>query len=221
VANIRREKLRVEICELFSSIQGESTLAGLPFQFVRLSGCNLRCPWCDTKFAYDAGTPYEIDDLIKKIDGGTIRNVLITGGEPLLQEGTAVLAQKLLNRGFLVQVETNGSQDIAQLPEGVRRIVDLKAPSSGHDQGNLWSNIEQLVESDEVKFVVASREDFDWAKGMVEKHELTERCPVLFSPVFGKYDPAELARWILEELPAARLNLQLHKILWPGKNRGV
>jgi 7-carboxy-7-deazaguanine synthase len=208
------------VCELFKSIQGESTHAGRLCTFVRLSGCNLFCSWCDTSYARYGGKLMHFDDLLDRIAGFACNLVEITGGEPLLQQGTAEFARRLLERGVTVLVETNGSLDIGRLPAGCIRIVDVKCPSSGESHSFLERNISLLRPADEVKFVLATREDFDWALAFVKKHSLNGLVTVLFSPVTGRVAPRELAQWIIDADAPVRLQLQLHKILW-GERRGV
>lgn len=208
------------VCEIFKSIQGESTHAGRLCAFVRLSGCNLFCSWCDSSFARYGGKVMSFKEILEKIGEFSCDLVAITGGEPLLQKGTADLARRLLDRGKTVLVETNGSLDIGALPSGCIRIVDVKCPSSGEERSFLERNLAHLHHGDEVKFVLGTREDFDWALAFVERHGLSGRLTVLFSPVSGKIPPAKLAQWIIETNAPVRLQLQLHKIIW-GEKRGV
>ncbi len=207
--------------EIFKSIQGESWFAGLPCVFVRLTGCNLRCNYCDTKYAYEAGEEFSIAELLVKIADYQCPMVDITGGEPLLQDETPELAETLLEKAKTVLVETNGSLDIDMLPEGVVRIVDVKCPDSGQTEKMLWENMDRLVKTDEVKFVLQSKGDYEWAKSVVEDYELLGRCIVLFSPAFGTLQPRRLAEWMLADNLTVRLNLQLHKYIWSPDKRGV
>ena len=209
------------VTEIFKSIQGESTFIGLPCIFVRLSGCNLRCRYCDTKYAYRGGTGMEISEIVRAAKLFGIPLVEITGGEPLLQEETPALARALLRNGYRVMVETNGSLDISRLPNGVIRIMDVKCPSSGQSRRMLWSNIGRLQQSDQVKFVMANRRDYGWAKSVMEQNRLPRKCPVLFSPVWGRLDPAQLASWMVKDKAPPRLQVRLHKVLWPKQERGV
>ena len=211
----------IVVNEIFSSIQGESGFVGYPFLFIRLTGCNLRCSYCDTTYAYDKGRSMSVDQVVRRIMKQPIRRVLITGGEPLLQEETPVLADRLLQMGCTVLIETNGSLDIGCLHESVHRIMDLKCPSSGVEESNRWENLSLLSTLDEVKFVVADRVDYTWARNILFSQQLTERCPVLFSPVTESLPPAQLASWILEDALPVRLNLQIHKSIWPDTLRGV
>lgn len=207
--------------EIFRSIQGESWFAGLPCVFVRLTGCNLRCSYCDTAYAYEEGEALTVEEVVERVALHNCPLVEITGGEPLLQDETPELAAALLQRARAVLVETNGTLDIDILPKGVVRIVDVKCPDSGASRKMLWENMDRLVKTDEVKFVLLSRRDYDWAKAIVAKHELIRRCMVLFSPAFGILEPQVLAGWILDENLAVRLNLQLHKYIWTPEERGV
>lgn len=212
---------KLTVCEIFLSIQGEGRSAGLPCAFVRLAGCNLRCSWCDTAYAWTGGEAMSIPQVLARLQQFPCRRVEVTGGEPLLQPGTLELLQRLCDRGWTVLLETNGSVDIAPVDGRVVRIVDFKCPSSGQEPKNLWANVAALRETDEVKFVLADRADYDYARDKVARHQLCRRCTVTFSPVFGQLDPAELAGWILADGLDVRLGLQLHKILWPSRDRGV
>ncbi len=211
----------VVVNEVFRSIQGESTRAGLPCVFVRLTACDLRCRWCDTEYAFHEGTKRSVDDVVSEVEslGGDL--VEITGGEPLLQRDVHALIAALLDAGKTVLLETGGHRDIAPLDPRVIRIVDLKAPSSGETDRMRWENIPELRTVDEVKIVIADRADFDWALAVIREHGLEDRLPILLSPVQGELDPAELARWVLDSGLYARVQLQLHKILWPEAVRGV
>lgn len=211
----------LHVCETFTSLLGESTLSGLPAFFIRLSGCNLRCRYCDTKYAYEKSTIWDLESLAQAARSSSTRLVLITGGEPLLQEGTLVLMKKLIGANLEVLLETNGSLSIQGVNPRVRRIVDLKCPGSGMSQHNLWKNLEILTPRDEVKFVICDKNDFDWALGVAERYRLTERLPVLISPVYGALPLAEVAAWILNSGHLLRLNLQLHKYIWGPETRGV
>lgn len=210
------------VTEIFFSIQGESTHAGRPCAFVRLSGCNLRCSWCDTAYAWDHGTPMEIQEIMDMVLRYRCPLVEITGGEPLLQEQTPELCARLLHEGLTVLVETNGSLNIDLLPEGVLRILDVKCPSSGQQEKNDPENLKRLRPGDELKFVIANRTDFDFARQVINEHPgLCEKNAVCLSPVFGALAPDELARWILDEGLNVRLSLQIHKILYDPEARGV
>ncbi len=211
----------LRVTEIFHSIQGESTHAGLPCAFVRLTGCNLRCRWCDTAYAFTGGRSMSVAEVVAEVDGFGCPLVEVTGGEPLLQPDSIPLMAELLRRGYRVLLETGGSLPIGSVPEGVMRIVDVKCPGSGEAAWNLWTNLEALREGDELKFVIADRDDYLWAAAEVRARGLTARWPVLFSPVHGEIDPGQLARWILEDRLPVRMQLQVHKVLWPGVERGV
>jgi len=208
--------------EIFYSIQGESTWAGLPFVFIRLSGCNLRCRYCDTRYAYDEGSPWELEAVVKQVARFQCRRITVTGGEPLLQEKTPALVTRLIDQGYRVTLETNGSLDIGRVEERCIKVMDIKSPSSGMQAHNRWANLELLSRQDEVKFVLADRDDFEFA---CEKTALLgKRIPAghtLFSPAHGVLPPEQLARWMLEVRVAARLQIQLHKYIWPQVSRGV
>ncbi|NKB89218.1 MAG: radical SAM protein [Acidobacteria bacterium] len=211
----------IAINEIFVSIQGESTHAGRPCVFLRTMGCPLRCTWCDTEYAFYEGSPWTIDALVEEATRHGVPLVQITGGEPLAQAAVPELAQRLLDAGMTVLVETSGSFDISVLPDGVRRIMDLKCPGSGEVGRNDYDNLDRLRDGDEVKFVVAGREDYEWARDRLRKYRLEGRFPLLFSPVWDDMPAADLAAWILEDQLDVRLQLQLHKILWPNVERGV
>ena len=211
----------LRISEIFHSIQGESTHAGRPCVFVRLTGCNLRCVWCDTAYAFHGGrlmTVAEVLDRVRAYDCGWVE---VTGGEPLLQDDVYPLLRALLDEGLSVMLETGGSLPIDRVPPGVRRIVDVKCPASGESRRNRWDNLDQLREGDELKFVLADREDYTWAARQVRERGLDRIAPVLFSPVHGELDPGQMARWVLDEGLPVRVQLQMHKTLWPGVEKGV
>ncbi|MBI4568546.1 MAG: radical SAM protein [Planctomycetes bacterium] len=207
--------------EVFHSIQGEGTRAGLPCVFVRLTGCNLRCSYCDTEYAFDGGRRVSVEALLAEIGRYPCDLVEITGGEPLLQPQTPLLARRLREAGKTVLVETDGERDISVLPPGVIRIIDVKTPSSGEVHRHRWENMALLTADDEVKFVVGTREDYEYAREVVGRHRLEQRCAVLFSPVHGKLPPTDLARWMLADGQGARLQVQLHKVIWGPDARGV
>ncbi len=210
------------VCETFTSLLGESTLAGLPAFFIRLSGCNLRCRYCDTTYAYEGGEDWEVGSLVGAARQSPTRLVLVTGGEPLLQKGTRGLLDRLLKADLEVLLETNGSLPLQGVDSRVRRIVDLKCPSSGMSRHNLWANLDILTPRDEVKFVIDDKDDFDWAVEVAARYRLPGRLPVLVSPVFGApLTPAEVAAWIIESGLPLRLNLQLHKYIWGPEARGI
>jgi 7-carboxy-7-deazaguanine synthase len=210
----------LKICELFKSIQGESTYAGMICSFVRLSGCNLACSYCDTQYAFTEGRGCSIEQIVEIVNSQNSTLVEITGGEPLIQKATPALCKKFLDKNYTVLVETNGSLPIDLLPEGCIRIIDVKCPGSGEAGSFLIENIGKLVKSDELKFVLSDRNDFLWALEFVNRYKLNQLSTVLFSPCMGQVAPSELAAWILEENAPVRLGLQLHKLIW-GEKRGV
>ena len=208
-------KLRVS--EIFHSIQGESTRVGLPTTFVRLTGCPLRCVWCDTEYAFAGGDSMTVPEIFARVDAIGCRIVCVTGGEPLAQKACLPLLTALCEAGYSVSLETSGALDIAEVDQRVSCIVDLKAPDSGETDKNLWANLDHLTHSDELKLVLASEADYAWAKSVMVERRLTERCPVLLSPVPDRLDAARLAEWILRDALPVRLQLQLHKVIWPGE----
>jgi 7-carboxy-7-deazaguanine synthase len=212
----------LSVNEIFYSIQGESTHAGKPCVFVRLAGCDLRCTWCDTAYAFNEGQKMSVDDVVERVEryGGPL--VEVTGGEPLLQEDVYPLMERLLQGGRTVLLETGGQVDISRVPGGVIRVVDIKCPASGESDKVDWSNIDRLGCSDQVKFVIQDRADYEFARETMRRHELDRRCAaVLFSPVHGVMDPKDLSEWILEDRLAVRLQLQIHKHIWGENVRGV
>jgi len=212
--------LSLTVCETFASIQGESTHAGRPCAFVRLTGCNLRCQWCDTTYSYEGGNERSLDDIVAEVLGFGLPLVEITGGEPLLQAQTPELARRLLAAGLTVLVETNGSLDISVLPQGAIAIVDMKGPTSGEEQRMDLGNLERLRPGDEVKFVLGGREDYAHMLGLLPRID-TRRNTVNASPLFGALEPATLVQWIVADRLPVRLNLQQHKVIWPPEQRGV
>lgn len=209
------------IHEIYRSIQGESTHAGLPCVFVRLTACHLRCGYCDTPHAFQQGEVMSLEAVLDTVGAFPDRLVEITGGEPLLQAEALPLMSRLADRGKTVLLETSGALDIAPVDRRVRIILDLKTPGSGEAASMFWPNLEQLKPGDELKVVVCDRDDFDWSLDLIRRHALCERVPVLISPVFGRVEPAELASWVLGSGLPLRLQLQLHKILWEPDRRGV
>jgi 7-carboxy-7-deazaguanine synthase len=213
----------LKVNEIFFSIQGESSHAGRPCVFIRLTGCNLRCTYCDTRYAYEEGSSQTIDDIEREIHPFRCMLVEVTGGEPLLQPQTPELIRRLLDDGYTVLLETNGSRDIGIVDDRCTRIVDVKCPSSGQVDNNRLENLAIVTPNDEVKFVIGDREDFDYAKGIIAT--LLPRSsglkPPLVSPVFGRLDPKSLARWILDDHLDVRLQIQLHKVIWGPEKRGV
>lgn len=213
--------MALTVCETFYSLLGESTLAGAPAFFIRLTGCNLRCRYCDTWYAYDGGEELTVPALVQAARAQPTRLVLVTGGEPLLQADTLPLLCGLADSGFTVLLETNGSLPIAPVDRRVRRIVDVKCPGSGMAVHNDWNNLALLTPRDEVKFVVSEEADFAWALEIIRQNQLLDRAPVLISPVFGQVPAQEAANWILTSRLPLRLNLQLHKYIWGPETRGV
>lgn len=209
------------INEIFHSIQGESSHMGRPCVFVRLTYCNLRCSYCDTEYAFYEGEEMSIAEIMKIVRGYNCKLVEVTGGEPLWQENVHALMKRLCNEGFEVLLETGGSLSIASVDPRVKRIVDFKCPSSKMMKKNLWENVRYLKPTDEVKFVIGNREDYEWAKQMIETHKLHERCPLLMSVVFGELEPIQLAEWILADKLDVRFQLQMHKYIWSPETRGV
>jgi len=209
----------LRISEIFYSVQGESMRVGLPTTFVRLTGCPLRCVWCDTEYAFGGGESLAIDEIITRVAGFGCPTICVTGGEPLAQKACLVLLTGLCDAGYSVSLETSGSLDISSVDARVSRVMDLKAPDSGEADKNRLENLEFLTAHDELKFVLASAADYEWASIMLMKYQLTERCPVLFSPVADRLAPTELVEWILRDRLPVRFQLQLHKILW-GNERG-
>jgi 7-carboxy-7-deazaguanine synthase len=207
------------VTEIFYSIQGESTLAGEPCVFVRFTGCDLRCGYCDTEYAFYGGTSMTREQILNQVSKYPTKFVCLTGGEPTLQKELPELAQELLDRGYQVSLETHGQRPLSNIPRGVRKIVDLKTPGS-KEQHTDFSEFGKLSAGDEVKVVVTSRDDFDWALQQLDRLELWGKVPVLFSPSYGEVAPQDLARWVLDSGKPARLQLQLHKAIW-GEKRGV
>jgi 7-carboxy-7-deazaguanine synthase len=208
--------------EIYLSIQGESTHVGRPCVFVRLTACDLRCRWCDTPYAFTGGRKMSVDEVLATVASFDCRLIEITGGEPLLQQDAPSLMSRLVASGFEVLLETGGHRPLDDVPDAVRAIVDVKCPGSGEADRMHWPNLDQLSAHDEVKFVIADRVDFEYARDVVCRHELATRvAAVLFSPVYGVLAPDVLARWILEERLPARLQLQAHKYVWSPEARGV
>jgi len=209
---VQSERLR--ITEIFHSIQGEADAIGWRTVFVRLTGCPLRCVWCDTEYSFYGGNWRSIDDIVAEVASHGARHVCVTGGEPLAQKRCLILLTRLCDAGHDVSLETSGALDVSMVDPRVRKVMDLKAPDSGEAKRNLWSNIDHLLPHDQVKIVIASRADYEWAREAVAEHKLAERCMVLFSPVHGAIQPRELAEWIIEDKLDVRFQLQLHKLLW-------
>ena len=212
--------MSLRIHEIFFSLQGETSRTGLPTAFVRLTGCPLRCGYCDTAYAFQGGETLELERIMQQVAATGAHYVTVTGGEPLAQKDCIPLLKTLCDAGYDVSLETGGSLDISAVDPRVSVILDIKTPGSLEVGKNLWSNIAHLKPSDEVKFVLCDREDYDWAKQVVAEHAIADKCPVLFSPVYSTLQPTDLAGWILQDKLSVRFQLQLHKILWgeePGR----
>jgi 7-carboxy-7-deazaguanine synthase len=205
---------RLRITEIFHSIQGEADAIGWRTVFVRLTGCPLRCIWCDTEYSFYGGDWHAIDDILAEVASHGAKHVCVTGGEPLAQKRCLILLQKLCDAGYEVSLETSGALDVAAVDPRVRKVMDLKAPDSGESKRNLWSNLDHLLPHDQIKIVIASRADYEWARVMLDEHALAQRCMVLFSPVHGAVQPRELAEWIIADKLPVRFQMQLHKLLW-------
>lgn len=210
------------INEIFYSIQGESTFAGRPCVFVRLTGCDLRCSWCDTPYAFHEGRKVSVEDVLHEVEKYGCPLVEVTGGEPLLQDDVYPLMERLLAKGRTVLLETGGQIDISCVPGKVVKVMDVKCPGSGESGKNHWENIDRLGSRDQVKFVIKDREDYEYARDVVQRHALERRCAaVLFSPVHGVLDPKLLSEWVLKDRVPARVQLQIHKYIWGADVRGV
>jgi 7-carboxy-7-deazaguanine synthase len=212
--------MALKIYEIFHSLQGETSRFGLPTVFVRLTGCPMRCSYCDTEYAFSGGGNMQIADIIKKVAEFGTKYVTVTGGEPLAQKECYVLLQALCDAGHSVSLETGGAMDIAPVDKRVSVILDIKTPASNEEKNMLWTNIAHVKASDEIKFVLCSRADYDWAKAKIIELKLTEKCPILFSPSFHELKAEELAGWVLADKLQVRMQIQLHKILW-GEKQGV
>lgn len=211
---------RLRISEIFLSLQGESTSVGLPTVFVRLTGCPLRCQYCDTEYAFRGGETMAASAVVAKVAEYQVRHVTVTGGEPLAQPACLILLKQLCDAGYQVSLETSGALDVRQVDSRVMKVLDLKTPGSGEVDKNRFQNLDYLTPRDQVKFVICNREDYDWACHILDEHRLSGRCEVLFSPCFGQQDATRLADWILQDRLPVRFQLQLHKILWgdePGR----
>ena len=211
--------MALRLTEIFFSLQGEAARAGLPTVFVRLTGCPLRCVWCDTTFSFSGGEPATIDSILARVAKYPARQVCVTGGEPLAQKECLPLLSALCDAGYEVSLETSGALDISGVDPRVARVMDLKAPDSGEGDKNRWENLGLLTPRDEIKIVVASRTDYEWARDLIRERRLDALCPVLLSPAQGLVDPTALAEWILEDGLNVRFQLQLHKLLW-GSAKG-
>lgn len=212
--------LSLRITEIFYSLQGESSTAGFPTVFIRLTGCPLRCVYCDTSYAFSGGEWMNIDKILQQVKEYSPRYITVTGGEPLAQNNCHQLLTRLCNEDYKVSLETSGAIDIAEVDSRVIKVVDLKTPDSGESEKNRYENIQYLDHQDQVKFVISSRQDYEWAQQMIEQYSLASCCEVLFSPVYEKLEPKQLADWILEDRLTVRFQIQLHKYLWeegPGR----
>jgi len=211
---------RLRITEIFFSLQGESRTVGFPTVFIRLTGCPLRCHYCDTEYAFTGGEYQQIDDIIQTANQYKTPFITVTGGEPLAQPNCLILLEKLCDIGKQVSLETSGALDVSKVDLRVVKVMDLKTPKSGEMMRNLWDNIAYLNPKDQIKFVICGRQDYDWARMKMDEHQLANKCEILFSPSHGEVDGAELAGWILQDQLPVRMQLQLHKILW-GDKKGV
>ncbi len=211
----------MRITEIFHSIQGESSFAGQPCVFVRLTGCPLRCTWCDTDYAFYGGRETALEDVLAKVRAYQCRLVEITGGEPLAQQDAFPLIASLCGEGYQVLIETSGAIDIAPVDRRAHVILDIKCPGSGMAERMYWPNLDKLTAKDEAKFVLAHRHDYDWAREVISRYDLFGRCTVLMSPAFGTLDPRQLAEWILADRLPVRFQLQMHKYIWAPDMRGV
>ena len=204
----------LRINEIFYSLQGETSRSGLPTVFVRLTGCPLRCGYCDTAYAFNEGVAMDIPAILEQVAAYAPRYVTVTGGEPLAQKECPALISALCDAGYSVSLETGGALDISRVDPRVSRIVDIKTPGSGEMEKNRWANLSFLTPHDELKFVICDEADYEWARQQVQELQLSAKCPVLFSPVAGNLDPAQLADWILRDRLDVRFQIQLHKLLW-------
>lgn len=212
--------MKLNITELFRSVQGETSFSGLPTYFIRLAACNLRCRWCDTPYSFPRGEPTDIEDILERVEQSGCRYVCVTGGEPLLQKEVHPLMKQLADRGYVVSLETGGSLTIREVDPRVKVILDLKCPGSGMEAKNDWTNIPLLKPVDEIKFVIADKIDYEWSKTICTRYRLWAHH-VLLSPVHGELDPKQLVEWMLDDKLPARLNLQLHKYIWGALVKGV
>lgn len=210
---------KLRITEIFHSLQGETSRAGLPTVFVRLTGCPLRCVYCDTVYAFNGGAWWEVDAIIDEVRQYQTPYVTVTGGEPLAQKNCLILMKHLSDEGFNVSLETSGALSVAEVDRRVKKIVDVKTPDSGEVERNLFENFDYLLPYDELKFVICSRADYDWSKNIIQQHQLQDRCQILFSPSYHQLSFPDLAHWILQDKLGVRMQVQLHKVIW-GEERG-
>lgn len=208
------EKNQLKISEIFHSIQGESTFVGLPTVFIRLTGCPLRCTWCDTEYAFSGGQWMEIDEIVEQAKAFGTPYICVTGGEPLAQKRCLLLLDALIDNGFNVSLETSGAISLVNVNDKVVTVMDLKAPGSGEEQKNIYENINYLDSKDQIKFVIKDRTDYHWCLETIKRYNLIDKCEILLSPVAGEINPTDLAQWILDDKLLVRMQLQLHKILW-------
>ena len=211
----------IKINEIYLSVQGESTHTGLPCIFIRLTGCNLRCSWCDTAYAFHEGKNMSIDEILQKVENFGIHLVEITGGEPLMQDNVYTLMKRLIEKGYKVMLETGGSISLERVPKDVIKIMDLKCPGSGEQEKNNLDNLKLLAPHDEVKFVILDKKDYEWSRDIIKRYKINETAHILLSPVFDKLELKEMVKWILEDRLPVRLQTQLHKIIWDKNTIGV
>jgi 7-carboxy-7-deazaguanine synthase len=220
LAFVFTQLMSLKIYEIFYSLQGETSRVGLPTAFVRLTGCPMRCTYCDTAYAFSGGSNMEIPSILQKVTNLKAKYVTVTGGEPLAQKECYDLLRVLCDQGFSVSLETGGKMDIASVDERVSVILDIKTPTSNEDKNMLWTNVDHIKPKDEIKFVLCNRDDYDWAKEKIVELNLDKKCPILFSPSYHDLSATTLASWVLEDKLPVRMQLQLHKILW-GEKAGV
>jgi 7-carboxy-7-deazaguanine synthase len=213
------ESSRLRVTEIFYSLQGEARTVGYPTVFIRLTGCPLRCGYCDTTYAFQGGEWKTLDSILEEVKSYKPRYITVTGGEPLAQKQCINLLTRLCDAGYQVSLETSGAIDVANVDPRVSKVMDLKTPGSGEESKNQYENIQHLTSNDQLKFVICNREDYDWSIGKIEEYNLTEKCEVLFSPIHGELEPSQLAEWILQDKLPVRFQLQLHKYLW-GDEQG-
>ena len=213
--------MKLKINEIFHSIQGESSYTGLPCIFIRLTYCNLRCSYCDTEYAFYEGSDMTVKEILDKIKQYSTNLVMVTGGEPLIQDGSIKLMTQLLQNKYDVMLETSGSLSLDKVPKDVIKIVDFKCPSSKMMNKNDWTILNDINKTDEIKFVIGNREDYDWSKDMIKNYNLNKICPILFSPVYDKINMEDLSKWILDDGIKVRLQIQLHKHIWDADKKGV